>query len=652
MKTRKKSIVLITLMVMTVSPALAILSGPIYPPPGGVTWAPSGTDPGDPNGLDWNYTGFNFAAGDISNLYWAPLKSTIGISLDNGQNYTGGEILDLSADPNGASAQWSGTSLLTYKLNTTDPWTYYETVETRYTVTLSGNASWISPGSLPAELEGDNGAVAQITGDFTANLFAEANFPSLGWMPINEGFNALETLGSTGSSFSSGFWSEPYTGFTYQGRLLDNNVAADGMYDMQFMLYDDPNTLAGNPMGSAILAEDVDVVDGYFITDLDFGTTAFDSRARWLQIAVRPGASSEPNDFVVLNPLQHLATTPYALNSLQTRGISVGPMLNVGIGTTTPTEKLEVNGTVKATAFIGNITGVETDPTVIASVKDGVSWSEIASRPAGLDDGDDNTQLTEAQVDSFVSNNGYLTSYVETDPQVGVVDVNSVPVWNGSALVTGTITDNGNVGIGTSSPTATLDIQQDAYLPLKRLTNTNETYGHVGMVLYRGDPNSECSVMFQGNNQNVWKIGMDDLPAGAADDFIIKKTNNADAEFIIDRDTGNVGIGITDPNATLDVNGTVRIGAWQDQSLAANGYTWVGNILFQWGTEQSIIDEPQTFSFPIAFPNQCFSITINRQTINTNSPLVTHTWDTTGFTIDREGGIDGTPYFNYIAIGY
>ena len=30
----------------------------------------------------------------------------------------------------------------------------------------------------------------------------------------------------------------------------------------------------------------------------------------------------------------------------------------------------------------------ESDPTVIDSVKDGVSWSEVSGRPAGLDDGD------------------------------------------------------------------------------------------------------------------------------------------------------------------------------------------------------------------------------------------------------------------------
>ena len=41
-------------------------------------------------------------------------------------------------------------------------------------------------------------------------------------------------------------------------------------------------------------------------------------------------------------------------------------------------------------AVVGHSAGeiVEADPTVLASVKDGIAWSEISSRPAGLDDGD------------------------------------------------------------------------------------------------------------------------------------------------------------------------------------------------------------------------------------------------------------------------
>jgi hypothetical protein len=37
----------------------------------------------------------------------------------------------------------------------------------------------------------------------------------------------------------------------------------------------------------------------------------------------------------------------------------------------------------------GGGVAVEVDPTVIENVKDGVSWTEVSNRPAGLDDGDD-----------------------------------------------------------------------------------------------------------------------------------------------------------------------------------------------------------------------------------------------------------------------
>lgn len=79
----------------------------------------------------------------------------------------------------------------------------------------------------------------------------------------------------------------------------------------------------------------------------------------------------------------------------------------------------------QSTAFTG-----EVDPTVDSTVKDGVSWLEISDRPTGLDDGDD------------------VGIIAETDPQVGANVTNHVPKWNGSALVQGTIYDNGNIGIG------------------------------------------------------------------------------------------------------------------------------------------------------------------------------------------------------------
>jgi len=114
------------------------------------------------------------------------------------------------------------------------------------------------------------------------------------------------TLWSVGSSAA-----EPLgTVFTYQGRLIDANSAAEGLYDFQFKLYD--ANVAGTKKGSTINNGELDVIDGYFTVALDFGS-AFDGNDRWLEIAVRAGELDDPNAYTLLNPRQRMAATPYAL---------------------------------------------------------------------------------------------------------------------------------------------------------------------------------------------------------------------------------------------------------------------------------------------------------------------------------------------------
>ena len=70
-----------------------------------------------------------------------------------------------------------------------------------------------------------------------------------------------------------------------------------------------------------------------------------------------------------------------------------------------------------------------------------------------------------------VNGTDVLTSYTETDPEVGANITDQVPKWDGSALVTGTISDhNGMVGIGTPIPSTILEIKGSANR--LRLTDT------------------------------------------------------------------------------------------------------------------------------------------------------------------------------------
>jgi hypothetical protein len=96
------------------------------------------------------------------------------------------------------------------------------------------------------------------------------------------------------------------TGFTYQGRLLDNGTPVDGECDFGLSLYGSPAGL--DQIGTTEDKSSISVSDGYFtITDLDFGAGAFDGNDRYLEIAVDCGGGS-----VTLDPRVALNAAPYA----------------------------------------------------------------------------------------------------------------------------------------------------------------------------------------------------------------------------------------------------------------------------------------------------------------------------------------------------
>jgi hypothetical protein len=101
------------------------------------------------------------------------------------------------------------------------------------------------------------------------------------------------------------------TAWTYQGRLMDINEPADGLYDFQFNAYESPNSI--RPLASLQDLNDIDVIDGYFTIELDFGNKIYDVNSVWLEIAVRSGDLVDPNAYVILSPRQQITPTPFAI---------------------------------------------------------------------------------------------------------------------------------------------------------------------------------------------------------------------------------------------------------------------------------------------------------------------------------------------------
>lgn len=153
------------------------------------------------------------------------------------------------------------------------------------------------------------------------------------------------------------------TAISYQGRLENDGAPADGPHDLRFQLF--PAAAGGSQIGPALCADGVVVVAGLFTTSLDFGPV-FDGNQLFLSISVRsddaPGNCGS-GAYTLLSPRQPLTAAPYALkvpgidgHSLDAADGSVVDALfvddggNVGIGTTTPGERLTVAGRIQTTS--------------------------------------------------------------------------------------------------------------------------------------------------------------------------------------------------------------------------------------------------------------------------------------------------------------
>lgn len=143
------------------------------------------------------------------------------------------------------------------------------------------------------------------------------------------------------------------TAFTYQGELQDQSQAANGVYDFSFRLFDGPNPLSDNPVGTPVAVNGVDVVDGIFTVELDFGASPFTGEARWLEISVaRTGGS-----LTTLSPTQPLTAVPYALYG-EDADANPANELNTGINFTGTTLQItDAGGTLSQNlgTFNGNL---------------------------------------------------------------------------------------------------------------------------------------------------------------------------------------------------------------------------------------------------------------------------------------------------------
>ena len=136
--------------------------------------------------------------------------------------------------------------------------------------------------------------------------------------------------------------------FTYQGQLKVNGNPVNATCNITFKLFSAPTS--GTQAGPTV-TQPVTVTNGLFTTQLALGAAFQGGDALWLEITPDCGAGA-----VTLSPRQLLTAAPYSFFSAApwvTSGSNLSYNFgNVGIGTTTPSQKLAVVGVISTTGGI------------------------------------------------------------------------------------------------------------------------------------------------------------------------------------------------------------------------------------------------------------------------------------------------------------
>jgi len=298
------------------------------------------------------------------------------------------------------------------------------------------------------------------------------------------------------------------TAFTYQGRLNSSGGPANGLYDFRFRLDADP---AGNTILATVLTNAIGVTNGLFTTTMDFGAGWFNGGNYWLEVDVKTNNFAA---YTALNPFQQITPTPYAVFA-STAG--------------------NVSGTVSAAQISGAVSSANVSGTYGNAVTLNNAGNSFTGNGAGL------TSLNASQ----------LTTGTLVDARLST----NVALLNANQTFTGTNSFSNNISM--------LDPTKSIIFPATSGVNSPMMY-----MFASETANADRMVIAHSPNYPNWGLQYQD----AADRFNF--LSGGTPVMSVDLARQRVGIGTTNPAASLDVNGDV----WVSNNLSSASLNVSDNV--------------------------------------------------------------------------